>query len=190
MQPPLFKSAEEFDQNLGKFLFNFKRVGAFNVQRFAESWCDRFGVHDFPRDPRQHLPLLGIGLESASMGRGVRAVWLRTGDQYRIQYSRFLDGRLGLVLWHEFFEILSAHPRFPSRLPPEAEERLATQFAVHVMMPEMDVRRNAAELRHPHELDKTRVLAGRFGVSLMAMRIRLRELGLERFRESFSPHSV
>ncbi len=56
-------------------------------------------------------------------------------------------------------------------------ENLAGKFAVHVMMPEQDVRLQAAELRHP-EVNKSFVLASRFGVSKSAMLIRLKELGL------------
>ncbi len=178
VQQPSARTAEELDAQIERFLYRFRRVGAFNIKRFAESFCEHLGLHEFPRNPVVYLPTFGIHLQPAALN-GVRAVWLRAGGVYLIQYSRFLSGQLGIVLWHEFFEMMSAHPRFPTRLPPELEERLATLFAVHVMMPEDEVRAQAAELRHP-ELDKSRVLAARFGVSWTAMRVRLRELGLVR----------
>lgn len=117
------------------------------------------------------------------MPRGVRAVWIRYGNLYRISHSRHHAGLLGLVLWHELFEILRSNPRFPTRLAPVAEEQLAMQFAVYVMMPEQELRRQAAELRHPQDHDKSRVLSARFGVSMTAMRLRLRELGLQHKRQ-------
>lgn len=178
MQPPLFRNAEQMDEHIGRFLYGFRRVGQFNIHRVAASFADKFGLHTFPRDPRQHLPQFGILLEQVSLPRGVRAVWLRAGDCYTIRYSMHMAGRLGLVLWHEFFEMMSANPRFPSRLKTEEEERLATLFAVHLMMPEEAVRDQAARLGHPANVDKTRVLAARFGVSAGAMTIRLRELDL------------
>lgn len=103
---------------------------------------------------------------------------MRVGGQYIVRHSMHLTGRLNLVLWHEFFEIMSANPRFPSRLAPEVEEKLATQFAVLLMMPDEEVRAEAAKLGHPALQNKTRVLASRFGVSASAMTLRLRELGL------------
>ncbi len=178
MQPPLATSADELDALLARFLYRFRRVGASNIRKFAESCCEFLGVHDLPREARRYLPLIGIRLESAVLGAGVRAVWLRLPDAYVIQYSRHHAGKLGVVLWHEFFEILSSHPKFPTRLPSESEERLATLFAVHVTMPESEVRRQAAELGHAGQ-NKSRVLASRFGVSHAAMLLRLRELGLE-----------
>ncbi len=185
VQHPLASSANELDEILGKFLLKFRRVGLSNIGSFANSFCQRFGLHDATRDPRVFLPHLGVQMRGELLPRGVRAVWLRAGDEYHIHYARHLAGRLGLVLWHEFCEILISHPRFPSRLAPEAQERLATLFAVHVMMPEDEVRKQAMELRHPAEQDKSRVLAIRFAVSLQSMRLRLRELGLE-----YTPNTV
>lgn len=178
MQRPQASNADELDALFGKVLLKYARIGTSNIHSFAERFCEKFGLTEFPRDPRMYLPLFGIVLEAENLGRGVRAVWVRAGGFYRIAHSRYHEGQLGLVLWHELFEIISANPRFPTRLPPEVEERVATQFAVHVMMPETEVRRQAAEMRHPEGQDKTHVLSARFGVSIAAMRLRLRELGL------------
>lgn len=178
MQRALAATASELDHVLTKFVRRFSRVGAGNIAGFAERFCQHFGLHELPRDPLVYLPLFGVKMQPALLSRGVRAVWLLAGNLYTIQYSMHHPGRLGLVLWHEFFEIMSALPAFPTRLPGELEERLATQFAVYLMMPEESVRVQAAELRHP-EIDKSRVLADRFGVSMSAMKLRLRELGLE-----------
>lgn len=178
MQPPLVRSADELDALLGRFLNRYRRVGQSNIQTFTERCSEFLGVQELPRDPRHYLPLLGIRLEAAVLAAGVRAVWLRLPDAYMIQYSSHHAGKLAVVLWHEFFEMLSSHPRFPTRLMVESEERLATLFAVHMTMPEAAVRLQAADLRHP-EQNKSRVLASRFGVSHGAMLLRLRELGLE-----------
>ncbi len=57
-----------------------------------------------------------------------------------------------------------------------AHERLCDRFAAALLMPASVLRDQARELRHGPKNDKTDVLASRFGVSEMAMRIRLREL--------------
>ncbi|MEI6914185.1 MAG: ImmA/IrrE family metallo-endopeptidase [Armatimonadota bacterium] len=177
MQRPLAGNAEQLDTLLCKFLSRFSRIGTSNIESVAAKFCEAYGLHEFPRDPRHHLPLFGIEIESSNLGE-VRAVWIRWQGRYIIQCSKFLPGQLGLVLWHEFFEILSAQVRFPGRLPSQIEERLATRFAVYLMMPEVDILKHCSELRHP-EVNKTGVLADRFGVSFTAMKMRLRELRLE-----------
>lgn len=189
MQPPVVRGADELDEYIGKFLLRFAWVGTSNLQKVAEAFADYAGLHDFPRDPHHYLPLLGVKLDPANLGRGVQAVWIRLPAGYIIQHSKYLAGKLGLVLWHEFFEIMASHPRFPSRLPSELEEKMATRFAVELMMPAREVHKQAADLKHPVLQNKTRVLAERFGVSYTAMKIRLREFGLEhkveRGRESY-----
>lgn len=56
-------------------------------------------------------------------------------------------------------------------------ERVCDRFAAELLMPTHLVRRLAVEVKHG-PFDKTALLANRFEVSVMAMRIRLRELGL------------
>lgn len=176
MQLPLATTADDLDAKLAPFLSRWKAVGRPNIERFAFRFCERFGVHDIPRDPRLYLPHLGVRI-AHGVPRAGRASWIRT-DTYEIRAPVHLDAKLGLTLWHEFFEMMSAHPSFPSALPCPFEENLAGKFAVHVMMPESDVRLQAAELHHP-EVNKSFVLASRFGVSKTAILIRLKELGLE-----------
>jgi len=137
-----------------------------------------YSVRPGPREPRprHYLPLLCVAIVKGVPASG-RANWMRAGNTYEIKAPAHLDSNLSVTLWHEFFEILSAHPKFPHLLPPEIEETVATQFAIHVLMPESDVRLQAAELHHP-QVNKSFVLASRFGVSKSAMLIRLKELGL------------
>lgn len=189
MQPPVVRGPDALDEYIGRFLLRFAWVGASNLETVADSFADYAGLHEFPRNPHQYLPLFGVNLVPENLGRGVQAVWIRLPAGYIIQHSRYLTGKLGLVLWHEFFEIMASNPRFPTRLPIELEEKMATRFAVALMMPEREVRKQAADLKHPTLQNKTRVLAERFGVSYTAMKIRLREFGLEhkaeRGRESY-----
>lgn len=56
-------------------------------------------------------------------------------------------------------------------------ERACDRFAALLLMPEELVRRFYADLEH-NPSNRVRILAGRFGVSMWAMRRRLRELGL------------
>lgn len=172
-------SAQDLDTLVGRLVRPWSSIGFPNIAAFAGYFCRKLGLRAIPRDPVRLLPLLGVRLEPGLLPRDVKAVWCRTGAEYRIGYSRHLAGRVSLALWHELFEILASHPLFPSRLSSRERERLATLFAVHVMMPEEQVRRQAAELGHPLRMNKSRVLASRFGVSVAAMRCRLRELGLE-----------
>ncbi|MCE5315148.1 MAG: ImmA/IrrE family metallo-endopeptidase [Armatimonadota bacterium] len=58
-----------------------------------------------------------------------------------------------------------------------AAESLCDRFAAEILMPAALVRRKAAEVKHGR-FDKTALLANMFEVSVIAMRIRLRELGL------------
>ncbi|MEI6916374.1 MAG: ImmA/IrrE family metallo-endopeptidase [Armatimonadota bacterium] len=147
-----------------------------NIEVFACRFSEKFGIREFPRDPREYLPRFGIAIERSQSHPEAEATWLRTGSIYTIAVSPLMAGpQIALKIYHELFEIMSAHPSFPEILPGPHEEKLATQFAVHLMMPAADVRAQAKALGHPAE-DKSAVLANRFGVSLSAMGIRLREL--------------
>lgn len=61
----------------------------------------------------------------------------------------------------------------------DCQEGFCNEFAADLLMPRPLVIEHCKQLGHPDRQDKTRVLAARFGVSMHAMRIRLRELGLE-----------
>jgi Zn-dependent peptidase ImmA (M78 family) len=57
------------------------------------------------------------------------------------------------------------------------DEDICDRFAAEILMPAALVRRKAAEVRHGR-FDKAALLANMFEVSIVAMRIRLRQLGL------------
>ena len=100
--------------------------------------------------------------------------------RYHIRLSPFLSGqRAYFTLWHEWFEIMAARPRFPTPLTGRAAERAADHFAACLTMPAPEIRRAADDLRGAG--DKANVLAARFGVSAGAMRRRLHELRLVPF---------
>ncbi len=181
MQHPPGSISVAVDGLISEMVRPLARVGRSNIAAFAAAFCHRVGLEGLPRHPARLLPALGVQLVPAAFPEDLGAAWCRTREHYLISYSRHRTRHASpaLSIWHEFFEIIAANPHFPSRLPPEELERLASLFAVHVMMPEQEVRRQAADLGHPHTLNKSRVLASRFGVSVSAMRLRLRELGLE-----------
>jgi Zn-dependent peptidase ImmA (M78 family) len=91
------------------------------------------------------------------------------------------------TLAHELCEYLIARqyhdseagPRTIMRACGTAQERLCDRFAAELLMPADQVRAQANEVHHSARNDKTNVLASRFGVSETAMRIRLREIGVE-----------
>ena len=113
-------------------------------------YSQTIGVVEFPRDPRHYLPMLGVAIAQGVPTSG-RANWMRAGNTYEIKAPAHLDSNLSVTLWHEFFEILSAHPKFPHLLPPEIGETVATQFAIHVLMPEQEGLRAL-----PHDVASTR----------------------------------
>lgn len=182
MQNPIALTASDLDAALTTFLRRYAYVRRKNIEHFAHSFCCHFGLAEIPRDPFNILPYhFGITLQPALLPRPVRASWIRLSntDSYLIHYSNHSPHhRLSLVLWHEFFEIMSAHQAFRTRLTTEEECDLATLFAVNVTMPRQDILAAAHELGHPHIQDKTGVLASRFGVSYLAMKLRLAQLGL------------
>lgn len=176
---PLASTSKELDALMARLVRQWGSIRAGNLASFAGYFCRCLGFSQIPRDPVALLPRLGVRVEPALLTRGVKAAWCRTGKEYLISYSRHLAGKVSLAIWHEFFEILAENPQQPLRFAPHDQERLASLFAVYVMMPEEEVRRQAAELGHPERTNKSRVLAARFGVSAAAMRFRLRQLGLE-----------
>ena len=181
MQKPLAITADDLDRKLSRFLYRWAWVRAKNMPHFARRFCEQFRLTELPRDPFSILPnTFGIELERETLGRATAAQRIRINGSYTIQHTAHRrTEQITLSLWHEFAEIMFAHPRFPSRIDPERECRLATLFAVNVMMPEADLRAAAEDVGHPDRDDKTVVLASRFSVSVSAMRLRLAELGLK-----------
>jgi Zn-dependent peptidase ImmA (M78 family) len=124
---------------------------------------------------------MGIRLARAQLD-SARAVWAREGKEYVVYCGRYeRPASVSFTLFHELFEILSHHPRFPSALSYWLEQRLANRFAAALLMPEEAVRREASRFgTNPECL--VPILAEKFGVSRSAMGKRLYELGLERGR--------
>ncbi len=171
------RSATEFDAFMGRLVRRYAYVNYLNMGAFAEAFAGHLRVSSIPRDPFPLLPALGIRLEPAAFSRASRAVWVKTGDAYAIHYSQY-EARpsVRFSLWHEVFEILAKHADFPSFLTPVWRERLADRFACCVLMPEWAVRREVERFATNGE-GLAAVLADRFGVSMAAMRRRLREVG-------------
>lgn len=181
MQQPIALTADQFDERLSHFFAETDYTASDNMRWFAAAFCRHFRFRRIPRDPFVILPeVFGIELRRVILPEPTRAQWIRLPRRnlYVIEYSEHRTPQtLSLSLWHELAEIIFAHPDFPERITSNIECRLATGFAVNITMPEVAVRRIAAEYGHPKQ-DKTYTLAARFGVSKTAMRIRLEEFGL------------
>ena len=79
MQRPLASNADELDTLFGRFVSKYACVGASNIERFAERFCETFGLSEFPRDPRLYLPLFGIKMETDDLAPrgagGMDSLW-------------------------------------------------------------------------------------------------------------------
>ena len=180
MQKPLATNAEEFDVLLGRFLRRYARVNAETLDRFTDAFACYIQFTECPRNFREVAEHLGVRLEASLLQRAGMACWERVNGHYAIHYSRYADLQAAsFSLAHELFEMLSAHPRFPSRLSERREEYLANRFAAQFLMPGKEVRAAAKSLRTPemrrYLLPK---LADHFLVSRPAMRFRLYDLGI------------
>lgn len=189
MQEPIAMTASELDRAVAPFLRRYAYVDQRNISTFTEQFCEKFRLNSIPCDPFTLLPEhFGIEIRRTSRPTAAPALWIRDAesDRYIIQTGSYRVGRtLVLSLFHELFEILSSNEAFPTRLGSSQECELAWQFATHVTMPGKAVHSMAAELGHPEIQDKTDVLANRFNVSLSAMRLRLKALGLGAKRGGF-----
>jgi Zn-dependent peptidase ImmA (M78 family) len=143
------------------------------------------------RNFREAAEHLGIRLEASLLQRAGMACWERVNGQYTIHYSRYAELQVASFgLAHELFEILSAHPRFPTRLNERREEFLANRFAAQFLMPDYAVK-EAAQRMLDSKMRRYLVpkLADRFLVSRVAMRFRLWDLGImARPPETTMPH--
>jgi len=177
MQPAqLFDNAEEFDVFVEKFLRRYAFVNHKNMHAFAEAFALYIKATEVPRDPFLLLPMLGITLQRDSLSRASRAVWVRTANGYFIHYSQYESrASVRFSLWHEIFEILCHHPGFPSVFNPYWKERLADRFSAAVLMPEWAIREEMQRFATNAEA-MPYILSDRFGVSLSAMRRRMREV--------------
>jgi Zn-dependent peptidase ImmA (M78 family) len=180
VQKPLATNAEELDAFLGRFLRRYARVNAETCDRFTDAFAYYIQFTECPRNFREVAEHLGIRLDASLLQRAGMACWERVNGHYTIHYSRYADFQAAsFSLAHELFEMLSAHPRFPTRLNERREEYLANRFAAQFLMPEKEVHAAAKPLLTPemrrYLLPK---LADRFQVSRPAMRFRLYDLGI------------
>ena len=175
MQKPIARNAPELDRLLERFLRRFAFVGPTNIVSFADRFAEFLKATELPRDPVHLLSRMGIRLARAQLD-SARAVWAKEGEEYVIYCGRYeRPASVSFTLFHEVFEILAHHPRFPTALSDWLEQRLANQFAAALLMPEEAIRHEAARFRTNQEC-LVPILAERFGVSLSAMRKRLYEL--------------
>lgn len=171
-------SATELDALLAGILQHFRRVTVANMPTFADAVCDALGFHCCPREAKPLLHQVGVRFDYRDPQPGAAAWWSLEDGVYTIHTSNLLpQDELNVAAWHEFFEILYASEAFPSRYHATLQERLATTFAVHVLMPIAEVRRQCTELGHP-AVDRTGTLMARFGVPYAVMQARLRQLSL------------
>jgi hypothetical protein len=171
------ETAAELDAFVAKPLRRYAFVNYGNVEHFAGAVAAHVQANEVPRDPFVVLPALGIHLERERLSRGSRAVWVRVNDTYVIHYSQYeAHASARFSLWHEFFEILAKQRTFPSAFTTEWREKLADRFAAAILMPEQAVRTETGRFSTNAECLPA-ILADRFGVSLTAMRRRLRQLG-------------
>jgi hypothetical protein len=179
MQGAIVENACQLDVLIGKCLRKYAYVDQRNIARFAERFAHSCGLTAIPRNPFTLLPeQFGIRLSRTLLPRQIAAQWMLCDGIYVFEYSGHRQQHtLSIALWHEFFEVISSHSCFPSRLSTDVECKLGTLFAVNLLMPEQTLRAVAKEVGHPDQ-DKAAVLAGRFGVSTAAMRVRLKELEL------------
>jgi hypothetical protein len=179
MTAPLASDAENLDRLLGRFLRRFAFIGPTNIETVAERFAAFIKAAEVPRDPFEILPLLGITIERAILPRGTRAVWKREDGRYVFRVSQHrIHASVRFGLWECMFEVMVSHPRFPSALAPGVKDRLAGRFASLLLMPKTTVLAAAKKFQtNPGAL--VPILAGKFGVGMTAMRLRLRELRVE-----------
>lgn len=111
------------------------------------------------------MPVELPGMLARNYPRSV--IWLRKGDQ---------PVRRRFTLWHEvghFLMHMGIYYCLAKGARETRTERQADEFAANVLMPRGWLLRDLAEVTC-----EPRTLAQRYGVSLQAMTIRLRELGL------------
>lgn len=150
-----------------------------------------FGIRLIPRHIEPPLDLnwlaewFGVEIEIRPLPKNVAGMYLRTEmGAHIILNSNDSPERQRWTTAHE----LAHHVLCIGRQSPEdafriktdnsaKDESLCDRFAAEILMPAALVRRKASEVKHGR-FDKTALLANMFEVSTVAMRIRLRELGL------------
>lgn len=125
---------------------------------------------------RRHLKLR---LRKSDLGYNPGHLLKTAKCRYAVLNLRDCLERQRFTLAHEIGEfLLMQHYERLGRVPPVGEraERFCDRFATMLLMPADLVNDVAAELGHGPRNPKADVLASRFGVSMQAMRQRLREL--------------
>jgi Zn-dependent peptidase ImmA (M78 family) len=143
------------------------------IPRLAEPPFDLDGLADW----------LGLMVEYRPLPASVPGFYAEIGGRsYVVIDSGARPERRRWTLAHEIaHHILSLGITRPSDgfalCDSRSDDRTCDRFAAQLLMPEAIVRRKVEEIG-PRPDDKSALLAGIFGVSRQAMRIRLRELGL------------
>ena len=166
-------------QHIDRFLHRWAFVSYANIEHFAARSAQWMRLVSPPRFAAGTLPDWGVGIRRDPLPRGVDAVWSVDRGVYVIRLSPFLTpSRANFTLWHEWFEVMASRPAFPGRYTPHRLERLADLYATAITMPAESVVRSLKEFQDSG--DKSDVLAARFGISVAAMRRRIRELAPDR----------
>ncbi|HEY3414430.1 MAG TPA: ImmA/IrrE family metallo-endopeptidase [Armatimonadota bacterium] len=161
------------------FLHRWAFVSYANIEHFAGRSAQWMRLQPPPRFAAGALPDWGVGIRRDALPGGVDAVWSLDDGAYVIRVSPFLaPARANFTLWHEWFEVMASRPAFPGRYTPHRLERLADLYAAAITMPADTVARSLKEFRDSG--DKADVMAARFGISVAAMRRRIRELAPDR----------
>lgn len=172
----------QIERRLDRFLRRFAYVRRDNIETFARRFAELVKAGDPPRDPRSLLPRAGIAVERGLLAPPLRGRWEPRREGYVITVSEHEQPPAqSFAAWREAFRLLAARPAFPTALTQIGLERLANKFATAILMPAEAVIAQARRFStNPEALAE--VLAGRFGVSLTAMRKRLYEMEVLRPR--------
>ena len=152
---------------------------------------DDYAIRLIPRQIEPPLDIhwlaewLGVELEIRPLPKKVAGIYLRTDiGPHVILNSHDCPERQRWTTAHELaHHILNIGQMTPGTAlriisdKQNSDETVCDRFAAEILMPAALVKRKAAQVKHGR-MDKTALLANMFEVSLMAMRIRLRELGL------------
>lgn len=163
------------NQQIDRFLYRWAFVSYANIEHFAARSALWMRLEAPPRLAAGTLCDWGVKVRRDPLPGGVDAVWSLDDGAYVIRVSPFLPpSRANFTLWHEWFEVMASRPAFPARYSPHRLERLADLYAAAITMPAESVVRSLKEFQGSG--DKSDVLAARFGISVAAMRRRIREL--------------
>ena len=170
------------ERRIDRFLRRFAYVRHDNIETFAQRFVELLKAGAPPRDPRAILPRIGIAVERGMVEPAARARWQPGAGGYVITVSEHdRTEAQSFAAWREAFHVLAARRAFPSDLSQASLERLSNKFSTAILMP-ADAVVEAAERFGTNPEALVEVLAGRFGVSLTAMRKRLYELEILRPR--------